>query len=111
MSLHSPACGHKQLCPCGTCDNSRQSSGQDLNTAPWKWVGGFGIRCGGCGFEGSATFWANLEKQIHNWGDNAILYPIKKDITAVTTKFLDKLKEDQYKGKHYEKNTDKKCRS
>ena len=94
MSLHCPACGHKQLCPCGTCDNSRQSSGQDLNIAPWKWIGGFGIRCGGCGFEGSATFWANLEKQIHNWGDNAILYPIKKDITTITTKFLDKLKED-----------------
>jgi hypothetical protein len=65
------------------------------------------MRCGKCGFEGSANFWAKLEQTVESWGDNALLYPIKKDLTQVTLKFLDKLKEDKDKRRKYEENTNK----
>lgn len=107
MSLHCPACGHKQVCPCETCDTSRQATGRDAKLEPWKWVGGLGMRCGKCGFEGSANFWAKLEQTVESWGDNALLYPIKKDLTQVTLKFLDKLKEDKDKRRKHEENTNK----
>lgn len=97
MSLHCPACGHKQLCPCAKCDNYRRSTGNDLETTPWKWIAGFGIRCGECGFDGSSEFWSALEKVVENWGDRATLEPIKPDFTKETLALLDKLKSNQYK--------------
>lgn len=108
MSLHCPACGHKQICPCPNCRNSRRAKGEDVGISPWKWIGGFGIRCGGCGFEGSSDFWADLELKVYYWGDRAILDPIKKDLTDATIKFLDKLKANKYKTKetNYGEETD-----
>ena len=56
QAYHScPDCGHKQLCPCESCDNP-------IDLKPWVWqADGNSMACGNCGLVKSADDWAELE--------------------------------------------------
>jgi len=104
MSLHCPACGYKQICPCYKCQDVRDKKQEDLSLKPWQWTPGMGSKCGECGFEASSDFWSGLEKLIAMWTYTAITKPMNEGTPEDSLKILNILEQKLKEMEHDKKN-------